>query len=401
MNYAIDYAPKGETNIAKFESDPSQTEFSSLTDTSERLAFLESLSAANTVFMELGGAGDVFALAAFRRGVSVRRIPTRHLKEIRVARGFKSDEQLKALLLAVAEKSEAFYLMRSVDAKVSAVKVAARAHWMIQRRLRVAAELRLQSVYRDEYLLDPRLPPKEKPEEPPARVDEDVFLKRALADSPVFKGLEAEEARWLRRVEAALADCEAWTEVFEPIAGIGPSIGGKLVGAISNINRFPSLSAFRAYAGYHHRSDGSRAQREAGKPSNWSPAFKQAIYLWTRVTLKTDPGKNPWRAKLDTRRAYELYKLLRDRGLLPSTWNKTYSDVRAVESGDLTLLLHHIDTLRSEANGEKPVLKGLKQMALAKASRWLGQKLIEHIWKEWQALEKRRANPSTPAVSAA
>ncbi|MFZ2804239.1 MAG: hypothetical protein WA001_03375 [Patescibacteria group bacterium] len=208
-----------------------------------------------------------------------------------------------------------------------------------------------------------------------------------------------------------------------------------------------SPASLKAFAGYHHFEDGSRACRKAGVVSNWAPELKQAVYLLCDQTLKRKDS--PWRAKLDCRRAYELYKLLKDRQLkafeqnldieiLPAAYEKrnitsvldmTVADLAVyADTGKRTKpnklhpegkpimklvggLAFHVDKLRemagikanapdeedetagaaeeeAEVEAKNPALaklvKGLKKVALDKAMRWLGQQFLKHIFKEWR-----------------
>ncbi len=154
-------------------------------------------------------------------------------------------------------------------------------------------------------------------------------------------------------------------------------------------------------------------------------------------------ARSPWREKLDRRRAYELYKLLRDRQaqadaeglayeiLPPAFRERVIASVNDMKVEDLAVyafvdvpgkkpkkvlvggLLHHVDQLRARA-GVKPVkaadeedeagdeaeaaqdaaakdpklaalTRGLKQSALDKALRWLGQQFLKHVFKAWRA----------------
>jgi len=208
--------------------------------------------------------------------------------------------------------------------------------------------------------------------------------------------------------------------VFAPLPGCGPLIAARMMASIVDIRRFRSAAALKAYAGYHHFEDGSRARRMKGRPSNWQEELKQAVYLWTQQTIKL--RESPWRAKLDLRRAYELYKLLLqrqeqamemglDEEIMPEwLWDRKINSAYDMQPADLEKLAAHVDALRTKA-GVKPVkagddelseeelseleankaanpglaklTRGLKKLALDKAVRWLGQQLLKYIFKAW------------------
>lgn len=210
-------------------------------------------------------------------------------------------------------------------------------------------------------------------------------------------------------------------KVFDPIEGCGPLIAARIITAIGDIRRFESTAKLKAFAGYHHFEDGSRFRRGRGKPAKCNMDLKQAVYLLCDQTLKRK--SSPWRARLDLRRAYELYKILKDRQLkafdenldieiLPTAFEKrTIASVNDMKVDDLAVLAAHVDTLRdlagvknvreasedadeSEEDDEAKstvkdpklakLVRGVKQMALDKGMRWLGQKFLEHFFREWR-----------------
>ena len=204
-----------------------------------------------------------------------------------------------------------------------------------------------------------------------------------------------------------------WEKVFGPIPGVGPLIAAPLIAEIADIRNYRSDAALKAAAGYHHFEDGTRARKVAGRVANWKPRLKQAVYLWTQQTLKL-PGSS-WRARLDRRRAYELYKILIDRHgkgeahgytILPDEWiGREIKGVCDIRSGDLAALGAIVDTLRKQAGvmvGDEEegddegvaivkdkvlagLMAGVKGAALNKALRWLGQQFLRHIYHEWRA----------------
>lgn len=246
-----------------------------------------------------------------------------------------------------------------------------------------------------------------------------------------------------------------WEQVFEPIPGCGPLIAARFIAAIGDIRRFEDLAALKAYAGYHHFADGSRARRVAGKVSNWHQELKQAVYLLCQQTLKLP--SSPWRARLDQRKAYELYNILKERQrqadeqglnyeILPlefrrpkitsandmqpadysvyrptGRFNKKGKEIMKLVAG-LAFHVHHLRELAgitsdSEEMGEDaetsgketeikdPVLaklvRGVLQQAQDKALRWLGQQFLKHIFKEWRKAVGLPELPVRPAKSAA
>lgn len=241
----------------------------------------------------------------------------------------------------------------------------------------------------------------------------------AMTEDAVMSPFLVSMKETVKEIKSRLAEDKIHEAVFAPLPGCGPLIAARIMASIVDIRRFESAADLKAYAGYHHFEDGSRARRRAGKVSNWNAELKQAVYLWTQQTIKLT--SSPWRAKLDLRRSYELYKLLlkrqeqaMDMGLdeeIMPAWlfaRKIYCAYDMLPE-DLEKLTTHVDALRQKA-GVKPVktdedlseedlaelesnraanpelaklTRGLKKVALDRAVRWLGQQLLKHIHKEW------------------
>jgi hypothetical protein len=241
-------------------------------------------------------------------------------------------------------------------------------------------------------------------------------LMESDTTSPFLAKMKSEK----KEIEKLLKKDTVYQLVFDPIPGCGPLISARIMSAIVDIRGFRSFPKLKAFAGYHHFADGTRARRVAGKVSNWNPELKQATYLWTQQTLKMP--NSPWRTKLDLRRAYELYKILKDRQLkaydldidteiLPEAYaSRTILSVNDMTPADLAVLNAHVDVLRKSAGirtgGDEEddleaepdstpdptakdpklakLLRGLKLQGLQKAIRWLGQQFLKHIFKEWR-----------------
>jgi hypothetical protein len=248
--------------------------------------------------------------------------------------------------------------------------------------------------------------------------------------SPVVGDMKMRKAQ----IERMLKHHQVYKAVFEPVPGCGPLIAARIMGAVVDIRRFRSRPDITAFAGYHHFEDGSRARRRTGHVSNWNQEFKQAVWQFTQQVVKM-PG-SPWRAKLDQRRAYELYKILMarqaqadaeglDYEILPRAYrDKTVDNAYSLTPEDIAALCAHVDVLRkhagvttdvpNEEDGEEPpdedeedagaepavrdknlakLVRGVKKSSLDKAYRWLGQQFIKHVYKEWTAFESTQPSP--------
>jgi len=239
-------------------------------------------------------------------------------------------------------------------------------------------------------------------------------IERLLVGAPAKKGQDPQPAN------------EIFQKVFQPIVGCGPLIAARLITAIGDVRRFETFPKLKAFAGYHHFADGSRARRVAGKVSNWSPTLKQGVYLFCEQVVKTRKEKqadNPWCEKLAKRKAFELFKLLTARQLeameldidveiLPAAYAaRVITNVNDMSVADLEILGAHVIKLQesagvawkgddedadesAEASDDEAtaitadpklgkLVRGLKGKAHQKALRWLGQQFLKHVYRTW------------------
>lgn len=244
----------------------------------------------------------------------------------------------------------------------------------------------------------------------------------AMMEDTVMSPFLTSMKNMVKEIKQKLAEDKIHEAVFAPLPGCGPLIAARIMASIVDIRRFESAAALKAYAGYHHFEDGSRARRRAGKVSNWSAELKQAVWQWAHEQTPKLKGKSPWCDKLYLRKAYELYKLLLQRQeqamdmsldeeiMPPWLFDRKINSTYDMRLEDLERLILHVNALRNKA-GIKRVKKeaddyteeelaeleankaanpelakltrGLLQIAQERAVRWLGQQLLKHIYKEW------------------
>ncbi len=336
VNYAVDLADISETRVARREDSESPTTVV-LKSFEDKIKFLEKLKEGDQVWMELGGAGDIFAQVALRNGATVARIPPFLVKDAREVRSAEKKEDHLLLASLSTENPEFFYPMTEVDEAIVRLRVLIRARSVVQRTVRIRTQQRLIRVYRDLYFVD-------DPEEAL-----DAYLKEQVAKNPIFQGAAAYEKDLTKEITSLLKVIPVYGEVFEPIRGCGPVIGGTLIARIVDIRRFKTLANLTAYAGYHLRTNGQVFRQKRGDRSSWDHGLKQAVWNFTDVTNR-QPEDTPWRAMLLARKAYERSK---------------HPEPEIVESKKL-YTDGHIHN---------------------RALRYVGQKFLRHIWREWRKFE--------------
>jgi hypothetical protein len=329
LKYAIDYAPKEATIVIAWDekTEPKTIELETRKD---KVDFIEKLSKEDTIYMELGGGGDRFVIGARRKGASVFRLPSYEVKKFRQERRLAKGETAQALKILAQERPKLFYPVQEIDEKIAKLRMFARGYLLIQRKLRIAAELRLDSIYRDLWLI----------EKPTGELDEETYVKQKIAESLIFKGAEAIEKEMLNEIKKLLPEIPIY-EIFEKIPGCGPLIAGLCIGEIGDIRRFPTEHTLVAYAGYHVTEEGKAAVRRKGQTANWNNNLRHAVWLFTTQTVERLPPDSPWKAKLIARKEREA---------------KLHPDF--------------------------PKIRIAKR-----ARRWLGTKFLRHIWREWRKIE--------------
>lgn len=495
MNYAIAHAPVGPSVIIAWDKDVKPT-MKLLGSDKDKEAFVEEIGKDDTCFMCLGGCEDRLALAVHIQGAAVERIPSFKLNgnsqhdfekmheaemgetDVETPDGDSSsdsevdeeegDSKILSLRKQRAEDilnkaqhaSHLFYPTLAPDVAMLELVVLWKGFHLMQ-RTRMATHLRLLSVYRDIYLVDAALRASHSEEDyildrlakeksfgdmpPEARRK---YLEDIKSGDEVFAVVTDAEKELKKRIAKKLATLPVFNSVFDPIDGCGDLIAARMIGTMSDIRRFPGEANLKAYAGYHHFDDGSRARRRKGHVSNWAQTLKQGVWQYTQGIVKRPEGSSPWRNLLDRRRAYELMKLLGNlgaqhnmhmlptdiatRGIIACTNDMSvddlhvllayvdglrgmtevsmlvegksksvdYTDHLEAKYADAPVLLTRTLTAYADAIGlvspqTKKLCKGIKGKALNKACRFLGQKFLCHVYREWSKFEESSRQSQT------
>ena len=317
VQHVLDHAPKTKSFVTKLNGS-SKFEVVTLENDEAKEEWVDSLEEGDTLHT-IFGVSDLIALAVFDRGVGVRRIPFYHITGRGKSRQFSIRDKDKSILpdlvKLVQEQPELFYQFRPLDQQVARVRALTRAFYMVQEKMRKPTQLRFQSAYREVYLTS----------EVRDELKEEQFIKQELAKSPVFSAFTEEEASWLRQIKTALRGIAIWDDVLKGTAarGIGPALGGVLIGEIGDINRFPHRDALVHYCGCHVTEapeglreqgvEGEMARRRKGEMALWNPRIRQALWKWssTQVPKMSTQEKfacDPWVLMYHARRQLEIEK---------------------------------------------------------------------------------------------
>lgn len=358
MNYAIDYAPVADSEVIAWENGSDSSHFllagveseesSGKMDFSRKIRkkregvkvkkgdFLQALTPEDALWSELGGAGDRFCLAAFRKGVQIFRLPCFVASDIQ-----KEQKQNKMgleptveILSRLAQESpDQFYQFREPDVSITEIRMLTRAYWRIQRKIRIPAEARFRSIELDMELLSG---------------DEDKLFvdkyRKILLRASIPEHLLRIERAVKKELADRLEEFPLYQALFGEIRGVGPVTAGLVIGSIINIQRFATLPKLRAYTAYHLVQNGEgewkTPRRKKGERFPASEWLRQGVFYFVSEMNKQKPD-HPWKMMLEARVAYEREK---------------HPDFR-------------------------------QAIVRNRAERWLGQKFLQYVWYTWRRFE--------------
>jgi hypothetical protein len=230
----------------------------------------DGLRMGDKVIMILGGSGDRLAFALTNRGKSVgatvHRITPANFADRR--NNGVSDAELLVNIYRL--EPALFYLVRPRDERLIAVRETLQLRTEAL-EARIACGNRLHSGFVGRIFLNP------EGHYPEGNI-EDIAASE-VANDIIFQALNAEERARDRGLAKACAELDIYTQLFEPIEGVGPAIGARLISTIQDIRRFPTSAKLRKFLGCHVMPDGSFPRRRAGERCSWSTDARLALYL--------------------------------------------------------------------------------------------------------------------------
>ncbi|MBI2065777.1 MAG: transposase [Candidatus Zambryskibacteria bacterium] len=434
MNYAVDYQPIGDSvayawqdggevrrilikgSASKAKSSP----FSSPTKKSRKATkvtvselsvaeMLGSLTPDDVLFLELGGQNDKFAIAAFRTGAKLLRLPTWHISDEQKRQreqegrvGKDVEEPASIIHRFAAEKPESFYPFRESDLPYMEVRLLAKMFGTVQTKIRMALANKLRQIGQDlEFLGGPNGFPTTKqaiesvlmtvPAEERAEVDP--------KDGTAIKFFKSLEGSFKKELEAKLEELPVYKAVFEPIPGCGPGIAGYTIAAMLDIRRFPTFPKLKAYAGWHlvpnNGSGWKAAQRQRGERANWNHMLKQAGFFFAAQVNNGSPD-NPWKQQLEARRIREINKLLE---LRRNEGKPIPINMDAERLMREVVLPERARAAALSSEGRKVIphilepYTGILALAHKRAMRWVVQQYFGYVYREWRRFEGLSTEP--------
>ncbi len=362
--------------------------------------FLEQLGEEDTIFTELGGQNDRFCIAAFRRKAKLLRLPSgvicdeqKRQRKQEEKKGEEVESAVSILHRYALKSPELFYPFREVDdMRYLEVRLISRSYWTVQRKIRIATANRLRHLQQDLDLIGgvKGLPVIQTAidtvlETLPATEEVEVDIDEKTGTAVKFyKSLENKLSGAL---QAKLEELPLYHAVFKDLPGCGPGITGYVISQILDIRRFAYFGKLRAFAGYHLVKENDHwiaPKPKKGQPSNWDKVLQQAVNYFAEATNKQKPEKNPWKAQLEKRYAYEIGKLIDERR---NTGKEIPREMTAEK------FLSWVSEMRAQALEEGEITKlpeaykGIPFYARRRAMRWLGQQFLQYVWNGWRQFE--------------
>lgn len=241
----------------------------------EVIEYFEGLSGEDTILTMMGGPAQNLFVRAQQMGLSVQRIPWFVLAElVPDSVGTDGEARAKALKQAWEVAPTDFYPAIQPDETVLMLQELTRVRLNIQ-EYRKMATLQYKAALRD---LEPILP-EAKPF---------VNLRTMFANPSMVAGAKEDEKILEQRITALAEKLPIWgwlhpgkDGVLPQVKGLGPSLGGSLIGEIGDPKRFPTPLHLRSYARFGFTEEGDFPRRKRGELSSWNHYLNRAVWLWS------------------------------------------------------------------------------------------------------------------------
>jgi hypothetical protein len=244
-------------------------------DAAQAIEFLENLSPGDTVLTIMGGPGQNMFVRAQQLGLNVQRIPWFVLEDlVPGAAGTDGESRARALKAAWEKAQVEFYPLVELDETILMLRELTRVRLNIQ-EYRKMATLQYLATGRD---LEPIMP----------EAKQFASVRTMFANPGMIAGAKKDEKVLEQRITALAKTLNIWSwlhpgkdAVLPEVKGLGPSLGGSLIGEILDINRFPTPTHLRSYARFSVDPQGRMPRRRKGEVSSWNRYLNRAVWLWS------------------------------------------------------------------------------------------------------------------------
>jgi transposase len=309
------------------------------------IEFFESLNSEDIVLAVMGGSGQNLFVKAQQLGLNVQRIPWFVLEDlVPGVSGTDGESRARALKTAWEKASIEFYPLVELDETILMLRELTRTRLNIQ-EYRKMATLQLLATARD---LEPIMP----------EAKQFASMRTMFANPGMIAGAKEDERILEQRITALAKTLDIWSwlhpgkdAVLPEVKGLGPSLGGSLIGEILDIKRFPSPSHLRSYARFGLDAQGRMPRPRKGEVSSWNRYLNRAVWLWS--TDQMPRYEHGWRD------VYLYYK-----------WQE---------------MLAHPEPMKVKNGADKIITKFTLGHLDKRAKRKTGSTLLKYVWGLWTA----------------
>ncbi|MCC7543501.1 hypothetical protein IT415_02220 [bacterium] len=317
----------------------------------EAIDFINSLESP-TILGYLGGPGQYFLIRLRQECAHpTYRVPFHALNEHMGDAAVGADVQTRTEMLVdcFMQAPEVFYEMGELDFDIFYAREFARARLAVQDH-RKRAQLQYMAAERD---LELALGIAYQASKARKILSNPGMISGAKADE---KALEAQIVKCLGRI--VIYDLLRNHPVLPQVKGLGPALGGGIIGEILDIRRFSTPQQLRAYARYTQGREGGIPRRRRGEVANWSDKLHRPVWLWS--TDQVTRYDHVWR---DVYRSFKLDEFL------------THPEIEVV--------------VRQDAQGrDKKVRRFTAGHLNRRAQRRVGSALLEYVHALWWAVAR-------------
>lgn len=359
----------------------------------KRLGFFRDLQDKDVVVCGImGGLGQSLFARAADMGLNVQRIPMYRLQDLtKIEPKASPEERCQAIIKAWVQENGVFYPLTPVDPSILLARGLARERLGIQ-SLRKPMQLRFYAALREaRYILPSQAEllitlieeaAKDLFHNKKAVGEINLMLEglRTLFPSKEYQrllgvvghyvqprfiiGAKEDEEDLEKYILQLIGDLPIWEALHQngnsklpAVKGLGPALGGVIIGEIGDIRRFPSASHLRSYARFGLK-DGVFPRRKAGEELSSNLQLNQAVWFWSSDQVPR--YDHVWRELYFWKKARELQAHL-------APVERVVSDKKGRARVVYDFTLKHLDS---------------------RAKRWTGSQLLNYLWALWTTLEE-------------
>ncbi len=262
----------------------------------------EGLAANDTVLTILGGSGSYYIAALAERlqqiGGKMYQLPAYVLAE-RAGKDRDKSQDARLLTEIFAQEQNLFYFMEEQDKKLVILRDAVYALLKIMRdRIacgqRIVQRLRAETFQQAARQSNSEWSFNQCPPDLAVSSSSEIAIKyqQALEEDVIYQGMVKKEKEAEKRVAKLLDTLPVYKKVFEPVERCGPKIAMRIITAVADIRRFPTLPKFCRFCGVHVNPDGTFPRSRKKQPFPGNPLARQAFYLFVADQCNKAPASH-------------------------------------------------------------------------------------------------------------